>query len=46
MKTYRTRRRGGTLAYLGATLLFASGLVLVGYSFLIGDPFAGAAIAH
>ena len=46
MKTYRTRRRGGTLAYLGATLLFASGLMLVGYSFLIGDPFAGAAIAH
>jgi sortase A len=46
VKTYRTRRRGGTLAYLGATLLFASGLVLVGYSFLIGDPFAGAAIAH
>ena len=46
MKTYRTRRRGGTLAYLGATLLVASGLVLVGYSFLIGDPFAGAAIAH
>ncbi len=46
MKTYRTRRSGRTLAYLGATLLLVSGLVLVGYSFLIGDPFAGAAIAH
>ena len=46
MKTYRTRRSGGTLAYLVATLLCVSGLVLVGYSFLIGDPFAGAAIAH
>jgi sortase A len=46
VKTYRTRRSGRTLAYLGATLLFVSGLVLVGYTFLIGDPFAGAAIAH
>ena len=46
MKTYRTRRSGGTLAYLVATLLCVSGLVLVGYSFLIGDPFASAAIAH
>ena len=46
MKTYRTRRIGGTLAYLAATLLFVSGLTLIGYSILIGDPFAGAAIAH
>lgn len=46
MKTYRTRRSGRTLAYLVATLLFMSGLMLVGYSFMIGDPFAGAAIAH
>ena len=46
MKTYRTRRIGGTLAYLVATLLFVSGLTLMGYSFLIDDPFAGAAIAH
>jgi sortase A len=46
VRTYRTRRSGRTLAYLGATLLFVSGLVLVGYTFLIGDPFAGAAIAH
>jgi sortase A len=46
VKTYRTRRIGGTLAYLVATLLFVSGLVLVGYSFMIGDPFASAAIAQ
>ena len=44
MKTYRTRRRGGTLAYLVATLLCVSGLTLIGYSFLIGDPLAGAAV--
>ena len=45
MKTYRTRRSGGrVLAYLVATLLVVSGLVLVGYSFLIGDPFASAAV--
>ena len=30
--------------YLVATLLVVSGLVLVGYSFLIRDPFASAAI--
>jgi sortase A len=44
MKTYKPRRRGGALGYLVATLLFVSGLTLVGYSFLIGDPFAGAAV--
>ena len=46
MRTYRTRRRGGTLAYLLALVLFLSGLVLVVYSFMIGDPFASAAIAQ
>jgi sortase A len=46
VKTYRTRRGVGTLVYLVAALLFVSGLTLIGYSFLIGDPFAGAAIAH
>ena len=45
MRTYRTRRRGGTLAYLLAMVLVLSGLVLVVYSFMIGDPFASAAIA-
>ena len=30
--------------YLAATLLVVSGLVLVGYSFLIRDPFASAAV--
>ena len=45
MKTYKTRRSGGRmLAYLLATLMVVSGLVLVGYSFLIGDPFASAAV--
>ena len=44
MKTYRTRRSGRTLAYLVATLLCVSGLILIGHSFLIGDPFAGAAV--
>lgn len=44
MKTYRTRRGGGTLVYLLATVLLLSGLALVGYSFLIGDPFASAAV--
>ena len=45
MKTYRTRRSGlGTLGYFVATLLIVSGLVLVGYSFLIRDPFASAAV--
>ena len=46
MRTYRTRRRGGTLAYLLALVFFLSGLVLVVYSFMIGDPFASAAIAQ
>ena len=44
MRTYRPRRRGATLGYLVAAVLFVSGLALVGYSFLIGDPFAGAAV--
>jgi sortase A len=35
------------LGYFVATLLVASGLVVVGYSFLLGDPFASAAVfAH
>jgi sortase A len=46
VRTYRTRRRGRTLGYLVATLLFVSGLTLIGYSFIIGDPFASAAITH
>ena len=44
MKTYRKRRRGGTLGYLVTGVLLLSGLTLVGYSFLIGDPFASAAV--
>jgi len=45
MKTYRTRRSGGRVfGYLVATLLVVSGLVLAGYSFLIRDPFASAAV--
>ena len=45
MRTYRTRRSGlGTLGYFVATLLIVSGLVLIGYSFLIRDPFASAAV--
>jgi sortase A len=32
------------LGYLVATVLFVSGLALVGYSFLMGDPLAGAAV--
>ncbi len=43
MKTYRPRR-GMALGYLVATALFVSGLALVGYSFLIGDPLVGAAV--
>jgi len=48
MKTYSTTRSGFRgFGYLVAALLVASGLVLVGYSFLIGDPFASAAVfAH
>jgi len=44
VKTYRTRRSGRTLGYLLATVLLLSGLALVGYSFLIGDPLASAAV--
>ena len=46
MKTYRGRRRSGgrILGYLLATLMVISGLALVGYSFLVGDPLATAAI--
>ena len=48
MRTYKTRRSGSRiLGSLVATVLLVSGLVLVGYSFLIGDPFASAAVfAH
>jgi sortase A len=45
VRTYRTRRSGLRMfGYLVATLLVVSGLVLVGYSFLIRDPFASAAV--
>ncbi len=45
MRTYRTRSSGLRMfGYLAATLLVVSGLVLVGYSFLIRDPFASAAV--
>ena len=48
MKTFKTRRSGGALRSLVATftttVLFVLGLTLVGYSFLIGDPFAGSAV--
>jgi sortase A len=45
LKTYRGRRSWGRIfGYLLATLMVFSGLVLVGYSFLIGDPLASAAI--
>lgn len=45
MKTYRGRRSGGRIfGYLLATLMVFSGLVLVGYSFVMGDPLASAAI--
>jgi sortase A len=45
MRTYRTRRSGLRMfGYLVATLLVVSGLVLVGYTFLIRDPFASAAL--
>ena len=45
MKTYRSRRGvGRAFGYLLATLMVFSGLVLVGYSFLMGDPLASAAI--
>jgi sortase A len=44
VKTYRTRRSGRPLGYLLAGVLLLSGLSLVGYSFLIGDPLASAAV--
>jgi sortase A len=45
LKTYRGRRSWGRIfGYLLATLMVFSGLVLVGYSFLMGDPLASAAI--
>jgi sortase A len=41
VRTYRTRRSGfRALGYLVAALLVVSGLVLVGFSFLIRDPFS------
>ena len=45
MRTYR-RRRGGTLAALLTTVFFLAGLTLIAYSFMMGDPFASAAISH
>ena len=45
MKTYRGRRSvGKSFGYLLAMLMIFSGLALVGYSFLIGDPLASAAL--
>ena len=45
MKTYRGRRSVGKIfGYLLAMLMIFSGLALVGYSFLIGDPLASAAL--
>ncbi len=44
MRTYRTRRSGGRLAYFVGILLLVLGFVLVGYSFLMGDPLGGAAV--
>ena len=45
MRTYRGRRSWGKgFGYLLATLMVFSGIALVGYSFLIGDPLAAAAI--
>ena len=45
MRTYRTRTSWlRVFGYFVATLLVVSGLVLVGYSFLIRDPFASAAV--
>jgi len=45
VKTYRGRRSWGrAFGYLLATLMVFSGLALVGYSFLMGDPLAAAAI--
>ena len=45
MKKYRAKRNvGRVVGYLVAMLMIFSGLALVGYSFLMGDPLAGAAI--
>jgi sortase A len=45
LRTYRGKRSvGGIFGYLLASLMVFSGLVLVGYSFLMGDPLASAAI--
>jgi len=45
VRTYRGRRGWGrAFGYLLATLMVFSGLALVGYSFLMGDPLAAAAI--
>ena len=45
MRTYRGKRSWGRIfGYLLATLMVFSGLALVGYSFLMGDPLASAAI--
>jgi len=45
LRTYRGKRSWGRIfGYLLATLMVFSGLVLVGYSFLMGDPLASAAI--
>src|ERR687893_3100895 len=45
LRTYRGRRSVGKIfGYLLAMLMIFSGLALVGYSFLIGDPLASAAI--
>ena len=45
MRTYRGKRSVGRIfGYLLATLMVFSGLALIGYSFLMGDPLATAAI--
>jgi len=45
VRTYRGRRSWGRgIGYLLATLMVFSGIALVGYSFLMGDPLAAAAI--
>jgi sortase A len=45
MQRYRTRRSPARmLAHLIAAVLVTAGLFIIGYSFLIGDPFATAAL--
>ncbi len=45
MRKYRSRGGvGRAVGYLIATLLVVAGLALIGYSFLMGDPFATSAI--